>query len=147
MSARAVPLPSLYEADEVAWLETMAGLIQTGRAADLDLPHLQEYLTDMANRDRKEVVSRLTVLLTHLLKWEHQPDKRTGSWSATILTQQQELSDEFESSGTLRNHAAAKLSDAYRKARLRAAKETELPIETFPETFAGTLDDVLSAGQ
>ena len=145
MSARTMPLPSLYEADEVAWLETMAGLIQTGRAAELDLPHLQEYLTDMAKRDRKEVVSRLIVLLSHLLKWEYQPDKRSESWTSTIVTQQQELLLEFETSTTLRNHAVAKLADAYAKARSRAARETKLPIETFPETFAGTLDDVLAA--
>ena len=40
----------LYEADETAWLEEMAALIEAGRWNDLDYPHLQEYLTDMAQQ-------------------------------------------------------------------------------------------------
>ena len=127
----AVSLPSLYEADETAWLETMADLVADRRFEDLDCEHLSEFLSDMARRDRREVHSRLVVLLTHLLEWEHQPEKRSGSWRGTILTQQLELRLLLES-GTLRNHAIAILADAYQDARERAAAETELPIGTFP---------------
>jgi Domain of unknown function DUF29 len=80
-------LPELYEADETAWLEAMSELIKQGRTADLDFPHLEEYLTDMAKRDRREVKSRLTVLLAHVLKREHQPEKCSKSWLRTILVQ------------------------------------------------------------
>ena len=41
-------LPALYEADETAWLEAMAELAGEGRVAELDLPHLAEFLADMA---------------------------------------------------------------------------------------------------
>lgn len=143
MSARTVSLPSLYEADEVAWLETMAALARAGRATDIDLPNLSEYLTDMAKREKREVFSRLVVLLTHRLKSEYQPDKQSRSWSNTIKEQRQELHWQLADSGTLRNHAIACLAKAYAVARGRAADETELPIETFPEEFAGTLDDVV----
>ena len=50
-----------------------------------------EELPDRVRRDRREVVSRLVELLSHLLKWEFQPDERSGSWRATIITQRQEL--------------------------------------------------------
>ena len=66
----AAALVSLYEADETAWLDRMAELIRERRYEELDYSHLQEYLTDMANRDRREVESRLRVLLSHLLKWQ-----------------------------------------------------------------------------
>ncbi|HKM81947.1 MAG TPA: DUF29 family protein, partial [Candidatus Acidoferrum sp.] len=70
MSVRIIDLlPALYERDETAWLEAMAELARDGRAEDLDLGHLAEYLFDMARRDRREVESRLAVLLSHLLKW------------------------------------------------------------------------------
>ena len=58
------PLSSLYEADETAWLEAMADLVRRRRYEDLDFENLGEYLADMARRDRREVESRLTVLLT-----------------------------------------------------------------------------------
>ena len=108
-------LPGLYEADETAWLETMAELIRAGRYKDLDYPHLGEYLSDMAKRDRREVESRLVTLIAHVLKWDYQKKKRSKSWRATILVQRQELEVLLEG-GVLRNHAAAALSRAYTKA-------------------------------
>ena len=63
----AVPLDHLYEQDETAWLEATADLVSRGRYEELDAAHLSEYLTDMAVRDRREVYSRLLVLLAQLL--------------------------------------------------------------------------------
>ncbi|WP_169977674.1 DUF29 domain-containing protein [Tautonia rosea] len=136
-------LPSLYHEDETAWLETMAQLVAEGRFDELDCAHLSEYLSDMARRDRREVYSRLVVLLTHLLKWEHQPEKRSGSWRGTILTQRRELRLLLES-GTLRNHAIASLAEAYQDAREQAAAETELPIDTFPFPCVYTVDELIA---
>src|SRR4051794_15904973 len=83
-------LAALYEADETAWLEYTADMVRAGRFADIDPGTLAEYLTDMARRDRREVFSRLVVLLAHLLKWDHQPDQRSGSWRGTIREQRRE---------------------------------------------------------
>src|SRR5437588_13004484 len=125
------PLNVLFERDETAWLEIMSRLAAQGRYAEMDYPNLSEYLADMAKRDRREVSSRLVVLLTHLLKWEHQPDHRSGSWQGTILEQRRELRKLLES-GTLYNHATSVLAEAYADARKQAAAETTLPRGTFP---------------
>ena len=114
---------ALYQVDETAWLEVTADLIRRGRFSEVDLNSLAEYLTDMAQRDRREVFSRLVVLLSHMLKWEHQPDHRSGSWRGTILEQQRELRQLLES-GTLRNHAIAVFSNAYAEARKQAEAST-----------------------
>jgi hypothetical protein len=144
MIHQAVPvLPDLYEPDETAWLETMADLIRQRRWDELDYAHLQEYLTDMARRDRREVESRLTVLLAHVLKWVHQPDQRSKGWRARIIEQRQELSLHV-ARGVLRNHAEAVLPQAYLRAIERAMAETELPAESFPETCPYTLAELLS---
>jgi hypothetical protein len=92
------------------------------RFAEIDHHHLSEYLADMARRDKREVLSRLVVLLAHLLKWEHQPQQRTKSWEATILHQRLELQDLLES-GTLRNYAREVLAKAYERAAREAALE------------------------
>ena len=135
------PLPALYDQDETAWLEAMAGLIRAGRFGELDYANLGEYLTDMARRDRREVKSRLALLIAHLLKWAQQPDHRTGSWRATIEVQHQELADLFES-GTLRNHAEAVFSEAYAAGVRQAAAETGLHASTFPADCPYTLDQL-----
>src|SRR6476469_336207 len=121
-SVAAETLAALYSDDETAWLEAMADAARRRDVASLDLDHLSEYLTDMALRDRREVKSRLVVLLTHLLKWEYQKDRRTGSWQAIILEQQRELRQLLES-GTLHNHALAVFAEAYTEARKQAAAE------------------------
>jgi hypothetical protein len=136
-------MAALYEADETAWLEATADLIRHGRLDDVDLGILAEYLTDMARRDRREVLSRLRVLLAHLLKWEYQPERRSGSWLATILEQQGELRQIVESA-TLRNHATAVLADAYADARKQAAAETEMARGTFPGACPWDLDGALA---
>ena len=136
-------LSQLYETDETAWLDAMAELVQQGRRDELDYSHLAEYLSDMARRDRREVRSRLTTLLTHVLKWMHQQDQRSRSWRGTIIEQRQELS-EHAASGVLRNHAEAILPDAYAKAVERAAAETGLPVEAFPNACPFTLEQLLS---
>ena len=143
MTQTDLALSDLYLADETAWLEAMAELIESGNRADLDYANLREYLTDMANRDRREVNSRLVQLLMHILKWEHQPDHRSGSWQSSIFDQQFEL-NLLVGRGVLRNHAEDVLADEYPVAVKRAAAETGLGIEAFPRECAYSLDEVLS---
>lgn len=142
-AALATPLELLYEQDETAWLEAMAALAAARRHAEMDFANLSGYLADMARRDRREVFSRLVVLLTHLLKWDHQPDRRGGSWRGTIREQRRELRQLLES-GTLRNHAEAVLADAYAEARRQAADETELEVSSFPVDNARGIDELLA---
>jgi len=142
-TAEVLNLRTLYDRDETAWLEAMSALAAAGRHADMDFPHLSEYLADMAKRDRREVFSRLVTLLTHLLKWERQPERRSGSWRGTMREQRRELRQLLES-GTLRNHAEAVLGDAYAEARRQAADETELSLDVFPPESARSLDELLA---
>jgi Domain of unknown function DUF29 len=136
-------LAALYESDETAWLDQTAELLRRGHFDQLDAAHLAEYLTDMAKRDRREVVSRLVVLLTHLLKWDYQRDGRSGSWQATVLEQQRELRQLLESR-TLHNHAVAMFAGAYADARKQAAAETESSRGDFPEACPWDLEAALA---
>jgi hypothetical protein len=138
-----VATAALYKVDETAWLELTADLIRQGRFDEIERDTLAEYLTDLAKRDRREVFSRLVVLLSHLLKWEYQPDCRSGSWRGTILEQQRELRQLLES-GTLRNHAAAVFADAHADARKQAAAETGLARTAFPEACGWDLNGALA---
>jgi hypothetical protein len=137
-------LEHLYEADETAWLEAMAELIAQRRWDDLDYAHLGDYLSDMARRDRREVKSRLTTLLAHVLKWVHQPEHRSRGWRGTIVEQRQELAG-LVARGVLRQHAEAVLVEAYAEAVERAAAETGLAAESFAADCPYTLDQLLAS--
>ena len=138
-----LPLTELYLADETAWLDAMVELIGAGEHSELDYANLREYLQDMARRDRREVQSRLLQLLQHILKWEFQPDKRTGSWRRSIIHQSYELRQDAEG-GVLRNHLDSRLAEVFGIAVQEAAAETGLPEETFPAECPYTLDEVLT---
>lgn len=142
-TATGSPLAALYEQDETAWLDAMAALAAARRFADMDFAHLGEYLADMARRDRREVSSRLVVLLAHVLKWEYQPDQRARSWHLTILEQQNELEADV-AGGVLRTHAIDDLARVYSKAIRLAAAETGLHASAFPAACPYSLDQLLA---
>jgi hypothetical protein len=66
----------LYQTDEHARIAALA----EGSFDRLDRPNLIEYLTELTIRDRRELESRMTVVLHHLLKIGFQPEKarKTG---------------------------------------------------------------------
>lgn len=141
-TTRTKSLSALYEQDETAWLDIMAALCARTEHDELDLPHLSEYLSDMAKRDRRAVYNRLVTLMCHLLKWEFQPDKQTGSWRGTIREQRRKLRLLLDSK-TLRNHASDILLEAYAEAREQAADETQLKVTKFPKECAWGIDELL----
>jgi len=120
-----------------------SSLAAAGRRDELDLLHLSEYLNDMAQRDRREVKNRLVKLLSHLLRWDHLPGRRTGLWRSKIRMQRWQLRDLLESA-TLYRHAGAVLADAYAAARQEAAAQTGLPPDAFPAACPWGLDGLLA---
>ena len=141
--AESTKLETLYATDETAWLEATSELIRSGRLDEVDRANLAEYLADMARRDRREVTSRLSILIAHLLKWRYQPERRSGSWRGTVEAQRQELAELLES-GTLRNHADEVLVKAYANGVRQAVAETGLPESTYPAECPYSLDSVLA---
>jgi Domain of unknown function DUF29 len=135
-------LAAMYEPDETAWLEATSRLIREGRLDELDYENLASYLEDMAKRDRREVVSRLTTLVAHILKWVFQPEKRSTSWQLTILNERHELDGML--TGVLRRHAEEQLPKCYARAVKQAAIETDLPATTFAADRPYSLDWILT---
>jgi len=135
VSARPLPLPNsrLYQQDFAAWASQTARLLREGRFADLDIESLAEEVEDMARSDKRELLSRLFVLIVHLLKWAQQPQRRSGSWESTIITQRLELENLLEQSPGLRPAVAEAIAKVYSSAVARAKAETRLSRRAFPE--------------
>lgn len=133
---------SLFEQDETAWLERMSSLIAQRRFDEVDGEHLAEYLSDMAKRDKREVLSRLIVLIAHLLKWKYQPERRSDSWRETMREQRRELEGMLDAV-SLRRYAAEILEKAYDRAVKEAVDETALPKDRFPINCPMSLEQIL----
>lgn len=132
-----------YDADFFEWTQHTAALLRAGRVAEVDLEHLAEEVEDMGKRDRREVDSRVTVLLTHLLKWLKQPEHRSRSWQSTILTQRDELERVLQDSPSLRPRVGTELARTYAIAVRRAARQTGVFPHLFPSQCSWTPEQIL----
>ncbi|MBI1986828.1 MAG: DUF29 domain-containing protein [Nitrospinae bacterium] len=135
-------LQELHEQDQMAWLEEMASLLHEERYEELDYSNLEVFLVEMAQRERREAKSRLTSLLTHLLKFDYQPEQRSRSWEVTILLQRQELHELLESA-TMKNYFLTIIESAFANAVKRAAVETGLSETLFPTACPYSVAQVL----
>ncbi len=136
----------LYDQDTAAWAAANADLLRQRRFGELDVPHLIEELEDMGKSERRALESHLSVLLMHLLKWEHQPSMRSNSWKLSIENARQSIEDSIEDSPSLKPKLEddAFIARAYTKARRTAAIETGLELTTFPEQCTVSIQEALN---
>jgi len=136
---------TLYELDFHAWTQEQAAKMRAGRLAELDINHLTEELESMGATERREVIHRLTVLITHLLKWRFQPSRRGNSWRLTIEIQRSEVEQVLDQNPSLRPYLPEFCAKAYATAVLRAAKETGLDKRNFPVQLPFTAEQAMNS--
>jgi hypothetical protein len=141
------PNTALYDEDFFAWCTATAALIRGGKWQEIDPEALAEEIDSLGKSQRRELEHRLEVLLTHLLKWRYQPERRddSHSWSDTIFEQRNQLRRLLRDNPSLRPHIAVLLPDIYRDAVRRAAGVTRLLASVFPSTCPWTIANILEA--
>lgn len=136
---------SLYETDFHAWTQQQATRLRAGDVAGLDLAHLAEEVEDMGRKERRELESRLTVLLSHLLKWQYQAGLRSRSWSATIREQRRQVQRHLDRNPSLKACLDELYLVAYEEARFVAGLETGYTEVAFPAACPYRIEDALDA--
>jgi hypothetical protein len=89
----------VYETDYSTWVARHIELLKKGYFAEIDIEHLIEELEGRSRSDKRELESRLIVLIAHLLKWQFQlqdlKERWQGfegqSWQSTIIEQRTQL--------------------------------------------------------
>jgi hypothetical protein len=137
------PRAAAYDQDLYAWAMSNAQRLREGRLAEIDAENIAEELEAMGRSERRQLLSRLSVLVAHLLKWRHQPERRSRSWRNTIVTQREDLLDLLAESPSLRPDLAGRLERAYARARRLAENETGLPPSVFPAECPFDLEEVV----
>ena len=136
-------MSNLYDTDFYQWTQQQAAALAAGKAQDLDWTHLAEEIESLGRSERKELRSYLEGLLLHLLKWAYQPDYRGRSWRDSIEEDRERVPECIAESPSLRPLIPELLIQAYRPARRKAARQTRLNLQTFPETCPWTAEQVL----
>jgi hypothetical protein len=131
-----------YESDFYTWSQEQARLLRAGVWKAVDRENVAEEIESLGREQFNKLESALRVLLPHLLKWDHQPGKRTRSWALSVKDQRLAFGDVLADNPGLKSRLDEALARAYRRARIQAAAETGLPEEAFPESCPYGLDEV-----
>jgi Domain of unknown function DUF29 len=132
-----------YEDDLFAWTQEQAALLRAHAVDGIDWENLAEEIESMGGRDRRKLESRLTVILSHLLKWQAQPALRGASWRKTLRTQRREIRKLLKQSPSLQREVPGMVREAYADAVKDAIDETGLRADIFPTTCPYTPEDIL----
>ncbi|NHZ34669.1 DUF29 domain-containing protein [Massilia rubra] len=126
-------MAGLYDEDVLAWSIAQAALLRERRWSALDIENLAEEIEDVGHSVRRELGSRMAVLIAHLLKWQFQPQLRSRSWRATIDVQRTTITRKLGKVPSLKSALSDDdwMREVWEDALVIAIKDTGL--EDFPD--------------
>jgi len=136
-------METLYDRDFYQWTQENAQLLREGRLSEIDLENLIEELEAMGRSEKRAFVSRLAVLIAHLLKWKYQPKIRSQSWQYTIMEQREKVNDLLEDNPSFKQSMDTMFSKAYKGAVLIILKETPLDKSDIPASCPYAFEQIM----
>ena len=113
----------LHEQDFYLWTKQTAELLEAGLWQEVDLTNLIAEIKNMGSNDKHALKSNLRILLIHLLKWQFQPDQRSGSWKGSIRNGRNRIQRLFKNQPSLKTYVDEVLSEAYDEAMIQSEEE------------------------
>ncbi|MDJ1178323.1 DUF29 domain-containing protein [Roseofilum sp. BLCC_M91] len=139
-------LSELYDRDFYLWVQTTAQLLKERKLDRIDFESLIEEVESMGKREKKELKSRLTTLIEHLLKleyWESEKANNARGWRQSVVEQRRQIQYLLEESPSLKVLLAEVWTQCYGDARKDILRKYELNPEGFPVEPKLTLDNLL----
>ncbi|MDZ8106660.1 MAG: DUF29 domain-containing protein [Nostoc sp. DedQUE12a] len=138
--------PCLYDQDFYGWTQQQGKALEQRLVNELDWQNLQEEIQALERQEYRELVSCLSVLLGHLLKWEYQPEQRSRSWFLIIREQRRAIHRHLQQNPSLKSKSRIKeaLLDGFEAGVDLALRETNLPLRTFPQSCPYLFDDAIA---
>lgn len=133
-----------YESDFYLWTQQQADLLRQGQLQAVDLENIAEEIESMGKSDRRAVWSQLANILLHLLKWQYQPERRGSSWEQSIDNGREQLDWLIKDSPSLLPKLLAFAEEVYPGARRKAARESGLSLNAFPEQCPFTVEQIIN---
>jgi len=139
------PMQTPYEQDVVAWAREQAALLRAGNLSAIDIEHIAEEIEDVGKSEQRELASRMSVLLAHLLKWRLQAERRGASCRTTLRIQRSAIERRLNKTPSLKPMLGDEdwISDMWGDARQQAANETGIDAAVLPETCPWSMAQAL----
>ena len=107
-----------HHEDMYGWAIHTAQLLRDKKMNEVDFDGIIEELEEMGISNKHALISRLSQLIFHLLKWQFQPDFRCRSWEGSIEGQREEINLLLADSPSLKSKVTDCFPIAYKKAKI-----------------------------
>ena len=132
-----------HEKDTYGWAVYTAQLLRERKMNEVDFDNIIEEMEALGRSEKHEFINRLSLVISHLLKWQFQPNMRGHSWIYTIEEQRKQAKIHLKDNPSLKNQLDNILADAYDIAISKAAKETSLDEKAFPKECPYTFEQIM----
>lgn len=134
----------MYDTDFFEWTKEQSKLIRSLYSVNIDIENIAEEIESLGNSNKLSMQSHLTNLLMHKLKVKYQPEMQltSNSWNISIGNAFDEIETLVDYSPSLKRELIEVYDKSYQYARKKAARETRLPIEKFPETCPWAIEEI-----
>ena len=134
-----------HEKDFYGWAVSTAQLLREGKMKEVDFENIIEEIEALGISEKHQLINRLSLVISHLLKWQYEPNIRGHSWVYTIREQRDQAKFHIEDNPSLKRKLDEILTRAYKVGVSKAAKDTTLDKKDFPSecpyTFEQIMDD------
>jgi hypothetical protein len=132
-----------HEEDVYGWAIHTAKLLRNGKLNEVDFDNVIEEIEALGRSEKYELIKRLSLVISYLLKWQYQPTMRGHSWIYSLKEQRKQVKIHSKDNPSLKSKLDEILIDAYDLAISKAAKETSLDEKTFPKKCPYTFDQIM----
>ena len=137
---------ALYEKDFYLWTQETANLLKKNRFEEVDLKNLIEEIEAMGRSEKRELESRLTTIIEHLLKliyWTVEKERNMRGWRGTVIEQRRQIQRLLKDSPSLKSFLGEIFLDCYQVARKDTLQKYQLSPEMFPIQSPFTIEEIL----
>ena len=131
-----------YNEDVYGWAIHTAQLLRINKMDEVDFDNIIEEIESLGRSEKGQLINRLSLILSHLLKWQYQPARKTRSWDLTIKENRRRFKNILKDNPSLKSKLDEILDDAYYYAKLEAGKETSIDEGTFPEVCPYSFEEI-----
>jgi hypothetical protein len=128
-----------YDEDFHQMSYDQAALVRAGWFSELEIPNLFDELEGMGSEQRFSLESSYHLIVSRLLRWRHQQERRSRSWRLAIQRERANVARHERRNPSLRAKTDEIVAEIYPQARREAAIETGPPLTTFPAECPFTL--------
>lgn len=137
---------TLYDTDYNLWLEDTVQQLQAKNFNAIDWSNLIEEIASLGRREKRRIESLLTRLFEHLLKlayWDKERMFNQNHWKKEIYNFRKQINKELKASPSLKRHINEVFEESYQDGKKLVSLAAELPLEIFPSSPIGSIDQIL----